>query len=44
MLHNIDQEFDVYCGVAHGDLSAVTGWLREKVHQYGYLLEFAVFV
>ena len=28
-----------YGGVAHGDLSAVTGWLREKVHQYGHLLE-----
>lgn len=25
--------------MAHGDLSAVTGWLREKVHQYGHLLE-----
>ena len=39
MLHNMEQEFDVYGGVAHGDLSAVTGWLREKVHQYGHLLE-----
>ena len=25
MLHNMEQEFDVYGGVAHGDLSAVTG-------------------
>ena len=39
MLHNMEQEFDVYGGVAHGNLSAVTGWLREKVHQYGHLLE-----
>ena len=39
MLHNMEQEFDVYGGVAHGDLSAITGWLREKVHQYGHLLE-----
>ena len=39
MLHNMEQEFDVYGGVAHGDLSAVTGWLREKGHQYGHLLE-----
>jgi len=39
MLHNMEQKFDVYGGVAHGDLSAVTGWLREKVHQYGHLLE-----
>ena len=39
MLHNREQEVDVYGGVAHGDLSAVTGWLREKVHQYGHLLE-----
>ena len=39
MLHNMEQEFDVYGGVAHGDLSAVTGWLREKVHQYGGLME-----
>ena len=39
MLHNMEQEFDVYGGVAHGDLSAVTGWLRDKVHQYGHLLE-----
>ena len=34
MLHNMEQEFDVYGGVAHGDLSAVTGWLREKVDVY----------
>ena len=39
MLHNMEQEFDVFGGVAHGDLSAVTGWLREKVHQYGGLME-----
>ena len=40
--HNMEQEFDVYGGVAHGDLSAVTGWLREKVHQYGHLLELSL--
>ena len=39
MLHNMMQEFDVYGQVAKGDLSAVTGWLREHVHQYGKLLE-----
>ena len=25
--------------VAKGDLSGVTGWLRDKVHQYGQLME-----
>ena len=39
MFHNMEQEFDVYGAVAHGDLARVTGWLREKVHQYGHLLE-----
>ena len=32
-------EFDVFGQVAKGDLSGVTGWLREHVHQYGQLLE-----
>ena len=29
----------MFGGVARGDLSAVTGWLRNKVHQYGGLME-----
>lgn len=39
MLHNMQQEFDVYASVANGDLSAITAWLRDKVHKYGGLLE-----
>ena len=39
MLHNMEQEFDVFGQVAKGDLSGVTNWLREHVHQYGQLLE-----
>ncbi len=33
MLHKMQQELgDVYADVAAGDLSKVTGWLREKIH------------
>ena len=44
MLHNMEQEFDVFGQVARGSLSGVTGWLREHVHQYGQLLEPAAIV
>ena len=37
MLHNMEQEFDVWKDVARGDISHVTAWLREKIHQYGSL-------
>lgn len=39
MLENMEQEFDVWEPVANGDLSQVSGWLREKIHQYGSFLE-----
>lgn len=39
MLKNMEQEIDVWGTVARGDLSAVSGWLKEKVHQYGSLME-----
>lgn len=39
MLHRMEQDLDVWGGVERGDLSQVTDWLREKVHQYGCLLE-----
>ena len=39
MLRRMEQKFDVFGQVAKGDLSGVTGWLREHVHQYGQLLE-----
>ena len=44
LLHNMEQEFDVFGQVARGSLSGVTGWLREHVHQYGQLLEPAAIV
>lgn len=37
MLHNMQQEFDVWDSVSHGDLSQVTAWLRDRIHQYGSL-------
>ena len=37
MLHNMQQEFDVWENVSRGDLSRVTAWLRERIHQYGSL-------
>lgn len=39
MLRRMENEIDVWGPVARGDLSAVTGWLREKIHQYGSMLE-----
>ncbi len=39
MLRNMEQEIDVWGPVAQGDLSAVSAWLREKVHHFGCLLE-----
>ena len=37
MLRNMEKEIDVWGPVAKGDLSQVSAWLREKVHQYGSL-------
>ncbi len=39
MLQNMGKDIDVWGPVAKGDLSAVSGWLREKIHQYGSLME-----
>ena len=39
MLQNMEKDIDVWGSVAKGDLSAVSGWLREKIHQYGSLME-----
>ena len=39
MLQNMEAEVDIWPQVAKGDLSAVTGWLKEKVHKYGCLME-----
>ena len=39
MLRNMEQDIDVWGPVSRGDLSQVSGWLKEKVHQYGGLLE-----
>lgn len=39
MMKCMEQEIDVWGPVAKGDLSAVTGWLKEKIHQYGGLLD-----
>ena len=38
MLANMEKDMDVWGPVAKGDLSHVTGWLREKVHRFGGLL------
>jgi len=39
MLHNMEREIpDLWEQVAQGKLGAVTGWLKEKVHQYGGIL------
>ena len=37
MLREMEKEVDVWGTVAKGDLSPVTAWLTEKVHQYGSL-------
>ena len=39
MLRNMEKEMDVWGPVSKGDLSAVTAWLKDKVHKYGCLLE-----
>ena len=39
MLKNMEGEMDVWGPVSRGDLSQVSAWLGEKVHQYGGLLE-----
>ena len=39
MLKNMERDIDVWGPVAKGDLSPVSAWLKEKVHQYGGLLE-----
>ncbi len=38
MLHLMEQDIDVWGPVSRGDLSGVSGWLREKIHQYGSLM------
>jgi carboxypeptidase Taq len=39
MLRNMEKDIDVWGDVAKGDLSKVTAWLKDKVHQYGGLME-----
>jgi carboxypeptidase Taq len=39
MLMNMEKEQDIWTDVAKGDLTSVSAWLGEKVHQYGSLLE-----
>ncbi len=39
MLQRMEQEQNIWDAVAKGDLSGVSAWLGEKVHQYGSLLE-----
>ena len=39
MLRQMEKDIDVWGPVAKGDLSAVTAWLTDKVHQYGHLKE-----
>ena len=38
MLRAMEADIDVWDGVGRGDLSAVTGWLRERIHRHGMLL------
>ena len=37
MLRQMEKDIDVWGPVAKGDLSAVTAWLTDKVHQYGHM-------
>ena len=37
MLRQMEKDADIWSAVAAGDLSPVTAWLTEKVHQYGSL-------
>ena len=39
MLKNMEGDIDVWGPVSRGDLSGVSAWLGDKVHQYGGLLE-----
>ena len=39
MLQNMEAEIDVWNEVSNGNLSAISDWLRERVHQYGSYLE-----
>lgn len=39
MLQNMEKELDVWENVRNGNLSAITSWLRQKVHQHGNFLE-----
>ena len=39
MLRNMEREMDVWGPVSRGDLSGVTGWLREHIHKYGGMME-----
>lgn len=39
MLKAMEEDVEIWEKVSAGDLSAVTEWLKEKVHQYGSLLE-----
>ena len=38
MVRNLEKEIDVWGPVSRGDLSGVSGWLKERVHQFGGLL------
>ena len=38
MLRNMEKEIDAWGPVSRGDLSGVSGWLKERVHQFGGLL------
>lgn len=39
MLKNMEGDIDMWGPVSRGDLSGVSGWLGDKVHRYGGLLE-----
>lgn len=39
MLRQMERDIDVWGPVSRGDLSAVSSWLREKIHQYGSMME-----
>lgn len=38
MLQNMEKDLDVWTAVGEGDLSGVSAWLGDKVHQYGSLM------
>jgi carboxypeptidase Taq len=38
MLQLMAQDIDVWGQVAAGDLSGVSAWLKDKIHQYGSLM------